>query len=302
MKVLVAKSAGFCGGVKRAVELTKQGIPNKKYVLGSLVHNKEVVSELKNMGIAFSDRPMFDYDEVVISAHGTTSFLYDSIKNQKITDATCLNVKKIIDIAKKIDENSLLIMVGDSNHSEVKNVISFAKNAVVLPRDRFDISVISKIVMPTEVETSHQERNSERSLNAVSGITQSFERKKFDNYYLVYQTTLEDEVANLYFEELKKVLGNKLTAFDTRCSSVKRRILESVDIAKQVQLMVVIGDKTSANCNTIFNECKKYNANTIFVENENDLPKIDFEIVGLTAGASVSLETIEKVKNKLEKC
>lgn len=269
--IIVAKSSGFCGGVKKAIsEATKSPI-GTRCVIGNLVHNNSVINRVKNLGIEFVTEPDSSFNEVVISAHGISAKVIKKLSGYKVIDTTCINVKKIIDIAKSVENNSCLVMIGDENHSEVKNVVSYADNYVILNKNKVEESEIQKVL--------------------------NFD---FTDFKVVFQTTVSTEIFNKYRTVFSNVNDNRVLLFDTICPAVQKRIDESKDIAKNTDLMVVVGDSISANCTLLYKECLKVNPNTIFVSCKNDLPTAFPESVGVTAGASVDPEDLDKIVHRIQ--
>lgn len=269
MKIVVARTAGFCGGVKRAVKIATEGNWDARLVLGSLVHNKRVIEALKNQGISFSDTPIEGYDDYVVSAHGIPFSMYSELPNDKVRDATCPIVEKLFSYCQKAQASVLI--VGDANHVEIKNAVSYVKNRVeVLCPRMVDIDKLEKIA-----------------------------RNESEQFILVFQTTVSQKIADEYKEVTTRLFGDRVTVHDTLCPSVSKRINEGREIASKVEKMVVIGDRASANCNTLFRECQAVNPDTIFVENADEIYSFEAESVGITAGASVPDEIIREVYEKI---
>lgn len=270
MKITVAQTAGFCGGVKRAIEIATKEESGSRLVLGSLIHNKRVIENLKNKGISFSDEPKNGYDRYIVSAHGIPFSMYSELQAERVLDATCPIVKKLFSICENATEEVLL--VGDIDHVEIKNAVSYVKTQV-------------EILSPQTVEIEKLER---------------FVQNKQAKFILAFQTTLSKKTADEYKNAVIRLFGERVRVFDTLCPSVSKRINEGKEISANVDEMIVIGDRASANCNTLYRECKSVNSNTIFVENGNDVPLINVEKVGITAGASVPNEIIQEVYKKIK--
>lgn len=269
MKITVADTAGFCGGVKRAIEIATKKRTGSRLVLGSLIHNKRVIEQLKSEGISFSDEPKRGYDCYIVSAHGIPFSMYSDLQSDSLADATCPIVKKLFSICENATE--VVLLVGDIDHVEIKNAVSYVKTQV-------------EVLSTHAVEIERLER-----------LAQDKEKK----FVLAFQTTLSKKSADKYKNAVIRLFGERVRIFDTLCPSVSKRINEGKEIAGNVDRMIVIGDKASANCNTLYEECKAVNSNTIFVENANDVPLLDDECVGMTAGASVPDEIIQEVYEKL---
>ena len=272
MKIIVADTAGFCFGVERAVRIATEGVIESRCVLGSLVHNSEIIAGVKKKGIAFENEPKEVYSEFVISAHGVPSFFDEKLTGKKVLDATCPRVKRVFAIASNCKNDVCFLFVGNSKHVETQNALSYAENYVLLSNDFVD----------------------ERALSEAS-------KPKYSKYVLAFQTTTRRSIAVAYSEKAKAVFGASVEITNTLCPNVEKRVLESIEIAKRVDSMIVIGDKTSANCKTLYLECKAVNENTFFVENEIKINLEGFGVVGVTAGASVPKSQIERILELLKR-
>lgn len=266
MKIVLAKTAGFCKGVEKAVTKAMQPPINSRCVLGSLVHNDEVIATLKKQGISFENEPKNEFSEFVISAHGIPSFVCEKLKGKTVLDATCPNVRKLFSVSSRCKDDVCLILIGNEEHVEIVNALSYADNCLCLPNDRVDENLLSRIA-----------------------------KTDFAKFILAFQTTTAREIADEYSKRIKQMLGDKVEIADTLCFAVEKRVREAVEIAKQVETIIVIGDRKSANCKTIFEECKKVSGSVYFVESPIDLPFLDVESVGVTAGASVPDSQIERI-------
>lgn len=266
-----AKSAGFCGGVKTAIKKATEGTLHKRCVIGSLVHNKFVIERVKCLGIEFVEKPDSSFDEVVISAHGISKNESGNLDGYKVIDATCTNVQKIIDLAKSLSDFDCLLMVGDKTHSEVKNVTSYAKNFFVLDKHAVEDKKIIEIL-----------------------------KQDFEKIALVFQTTVSKEAFESYKNFIEILNDSRVIIYDTICQSVQRRIDESVEIAKVNDVMIVVGDRESANCLLLYEECKRVNSNTLFVSCFDELPPDLPEKIGITAGASTDTKDIDEIVKKIE--
>lgn len=229
--ITVAKNSGFCRGVKRAIRIASEKPIEKRCVIGALVHNEKVIERLKNQNLEFIKEFDSSFDEFVISAHGISKEEKEKLKGRKILDATCPVVQRLIDISSSLCENDCLILVGNSEHSEVKNVKSYAKNVFIADRDFLDESTVKKAV----------------SFN-------------FDKIYVVFQTTVSKNIFKEYSEFINSINDERITVFNTLCSSVENRVNESVLLSKKSDFVFVVGDRSSANCSLLFDQCKQANA------------------------------------------
>ena len=281
MEIIRAKHMGFCFGVLEAINVCNSLVEEKgrKYILGMLVHNKQVVEDMQRKGfkLVTEDELLEDMDElkegdiVVIRAHGTSKSIHEKLKERKVKvfDATCIFVNKIRQEIEIANENGYSILfMGDKNHPEVKGIISFAD----------DIQIF-----------------------------ESFEEAKklkidIDKTYLLStQTTLNKKK----FEEIKKYFKENyknVVIFDKICGATAVRQKAVEDLATKVEVMIIVGDTKSSNTKKLYEISKKLNDNSYLVENEKQLDLSIFrgkEVVGITAGASTPEETIMNIEKKI---
>ena len=284
MKVIVAKSAGFCFGVERACETVRSILPDDRvYLLGELIHNKRVMNEFIGLGAKIVNNidEIPDGATVVIRAHGVPKAVLDKLseKNIKICDATCPYVKKIHKIvSEESGKGRKIIIFGKKEHPEVIGISGWCKDAVI----SMDISEIPEKV------------------------------GKNDQISIVAQTTVEKEKFYNYIKFLKNAC-NSLSIFDTICQATKIRQNETVTIAQKSDLMVIIGGKNSSNTLELYNKSKNVQENTILIEDldsksetppDGELNMLKnmlytktkkIKVVGVTAGASTPASSIEEV-------
>ena len=281
MEIIRAKHMGFCFGVLEAINVCNSLVEEKgrKYILGMLVHNKQVVEDMQRKGfkLVTEDELLEDMDElkegdiVVIRAHGTSKSIHEKLKERKVKvfDATCIFVNKIRQEIEIANENGYSILfMGDKNHPEVKGIISFAD----------DIQIF-----------------------------ESFEEAKklkidIDKTYLLStQTTLNKKK----FEEIKKYFKENyknVVIFDKICGATAVRQKAVEDLATKVEVMIIVGDTKSSNTKKLYEISKKLNDNSYLVENEEQLDLTIFrdkKVVGITAGASTPEETIMNIEKKI---
>ena len=271
MELFVAKSAGFCFGVAQAIDMAeKEKEKNKKiYSYGPLIHNKEVTADLKKRGIdVIEGLEGIEEGTIIIRSHGVGKALYDEIakKGLKWVDGTCPFVKRIHSIVEKAHERKKqIIIIGSPNHPEVQGIHGWCQNAAVILE---------------EIEQA------KRSV--------PMENKK---YTVVVQTTFRKNK----FEQIIQALQNKgldLEVFDTICSATAKRQQEAVLISKNVDKMIVIGDKNSSNTQKLVEICKKNCQKTYYIETICDLVLNIFsknDKIGITAGASTPPAIIKEV-------
>lgn len=282
MKVTIAKHAGFCWGVQRAIDLADKTINNPDYLnkniysLHLLVHNSQVIDRLKEKGLKVIDKlgKIKNEDVIIFSAHGVPPSEIEKAKLKKlhIVDTTCPRVKKVQILAKKLVEKGYsLIIIGDKNHPEVKGVKKWTGR-----KGR----VISSV---KELNIKHL---------------------KSDKIGVVMQTTQDEENVNKILSKIHKRKIKDLVIYDTICDATKKRQKATKELAQKVDLMLVIGDKKSANTKRLFKISSKEKVKTYFVQTEKNLNKNWFKNVkhvGLTAGAStpewVIINILKKVKS-----
>lgn len=272
MKILIAKHAGFCFGVKRAIDEIKK-LNNKKtvYVLGKLIHNPQVIANLEKKGVKSIGnlKKIKKGSTIIISAHGISDKIIKKLKkrNFEVIDCTCPLVKKVHNITKKEEKQGYTIIIfGDKEHTEVKGIKGNLKSSIIIS-----------------------------DINEVNNL----DKKR--KYCLVSQTTQNIEEFNKLINELKKSIKD-LRIYDTICIPTKQRQLSSIEVAKKSDLMLVIGGKISANTKRLAQICSKF-TQTYHIETEKELKKEWFKNkknIGITAGASTPQETINKVVNKIK--
>ena len=269
MEIKVAKNAGFCFGVDKAVKTSLElNYDGNKYTMGKLIHNKNVIDELEKKGIhAINDIDILkEGDCVIIRAHGIGEKLFDDLKrlNVEIIDATCPYVKRIHDIVKKeFEARNKIIIVGDSEHPEVVGINGWCEGkALIIP----DIKDAQQLPYYDQ--------------NAV----------------IVSQTTYNKAKYEDICEVIKKKFAFVLK-FDTICNATVQRQSEADKLSREVEAMIVIGGKNSSNTQKLFEICKQNCSVTYLIENADELPHIDKKIrtVGITAGASTPEKVIKEV-------
>ena len=278
MQIILAKTAGFCFGVNRAVKLTYELLEQGRPVatLGPLIHNPQVVEDLESKGAITCDSvdDVPDGCEVVIRSHGVGQSVYDKISTRRLAyhDATCPFVTKIHKIAARAGaEGAMLLVAGDAKHPEVQGIVGHTTGKV---------EVFANLA---ELEKLLPELTQQKSIFAVA------------------QTTFNVQS----WETCKEFLKNQCTnakIFDTICNATSIRQREAANISKSVDLMFVIGDKHSSNSFKLYSICSSNCENTFFIETADELPlemvkKADS--IGVTAGASTPARIIKEVLDKM---
>ena len=282
--IKLAKFAGFCYGVKRAVETVKKlktENPNKNiFVLGELIHNAHVIAQLENLGIVtLTEIPEKAEGICVIRSHGESPKVIEKIKNAglEIVDLTCPDVKKVqqkaIELAK---DDYFVVIVGKSEHPEVvaikANAEQYSKNVVVA-------------VTPEQLKNYEQQIKSHKKVGVVVQTTQRI-------------TTLNEIV------EYLTSVAKEIHIANTICQSTSMRQTEAKELAQNSDLVIVVGSKKSANT-THLAEILKDITNTIHIENDEELENYKDLInksqnISVTAGASTPQDVIENVLQKLK--
>lgn len=270
-EIIVAKSAGFCFGVSRAINMACDEVNKNKniYTYGPLIHNKEVIADLEKKGVhVIEDLEEVEQGTVMIRSHGVGQKIYEAIKQKglKMIDGTCPFVKRIHDIVKQAyEQKRQIIIVGDGKHPEVQGINGWCENSAVIL---------------AETEQAEQ--------------TQFCKNK---NYTVVVQTTFRKNKFDAIIEILKQK-GLQLDIFDTICSATAQRQQEAVALSKNVNQMIVIGDKNSSNTQKLFEICKKHCKKTYYIETICNLVLNIFDKndkIGITAGASTPPAIIKEV-------
>ena len=275
MRVILAKTAGFCFGVDRAVnmayELANSGA--RAATLGQLIHNSLVTDDLAAKGVRIISSPAEAQrgETVIIRAHGVAAVVYEELKGTgaEICDATCPFVKKIHRIvAENSGEDTEVFIAGDPNHPEVIGIKGHCKGEVNIFNSEAELDEIIK----------NDGKNYDKRIIAVS------------------QTTFSQKVWKICKEKIKKYYTNA-KIFDTICFATRERQDEAALISKQSDMMIIIGDRHSSNTVKLKAVCSE-NCDTYLVERAAELNTINFShcaTVGVTAGASTPSAIIKEV-------
>ena len=282
MEVITAKTAGFCFGVKRAVEIALREAASGGgpiYTYGQLIHNDQVTGDLERKGVRVisSEEELSALHEgtVILRAHGAPPRVYETIRSNglRLIDATCPYVKKIHRIVSDDAAQGMSIMIaGDRNHPEVQGIIGWCGDAKVY--------VISE---PSQL--------------------QGFSKAPDERIVLVSQTTYNMKK----FKELVESCtenGYTCSVVNTICSATQERQDEAREIARQADLMIVIGGRHSSNTRKLYEICKDECCATYHIETLEDLvlPQTgEVHTIGITAGASTPEEIIKEVQNLCQK-
>ena len=284
MEILLAKSAGFCFGVQRAVDTAYKHADEKNvYTYGQIIHNEEVVGDLAKHGVKILEDDELDQikdSKVIIRSHGAEKRVYDILEKNgnEIIDATCPFVKKIHNIVMdECGKGHTVIIIGDGKHPEVKGIMGWCMS--------------EPVVIGTEEEA---EKFVQSCLNG--------EYKPSENISIVSQTTFNYRK----FHNVVDIIRNKLynvTAYKTICNATSVRQREAQEIASKVDAMIVIGGRNSSNTQKLYEISKKECENTYYIQTLVDLDLTTFESVsrvGITAGASTPNKIIKEVHGRMD--
>ena len=278
-EVILAKSAGFCFGVKRAVDTVYEQTGKKNvYTFGPIIHNEEVVKDLEKKGV-FVINTMEELDDitegtVIIRSHGVSSAVYEALRKKgvEIVDATCPFVLKIHNIVKQESANGKqIVIIGNEKHPEVEGIMGWSKTQVH--------------VVDTVEKAQNLQLDPQREVCIVSQTTFNYNK----------------------FKELVEIISEKgynIIIRNTICNATEERQTEAREIAKRVDAMIVIGVSSSSNTRKLYEICKKECYDTFYIQTINDLDLESLgraECIGITAGASTPNNIIEEVCTNVRK-
>ena len=276
MKVELAKSAGFCFGVEKAVNTVYEEAKKNDdivYTLGPIIHNEEVVKDMKKRGVeavAIEDLHSLPKGTVIIRSHGVSKEIYNYVKESghRVVDATCPFVKKIHAIVSvQSGKGKTVVIIGNPKHPEVEGIRGWG----------------------------------DQNTYAVENIDEFIELdlKKDKEIIIVAQTTFNHKKFQEIIDKIS-LLGYDVRCFNTICNATQERQAEAKNIASNVDAMIVIGDKKSSNTGKLVEICQEECKNTVFIQTLEDLDYdalLSVDSVGITAGASTPKHIIEEVQN-----
>lgn len=281
MEITVAKSAGFCFGVQRAVDSVYKELEEnsgKIYTFGPIIHNEQVVEDLNKKDIEVIDTveqlKKIKEGTVVIRSHGVAKEIYDILEQQKLkmVDATCPFVKKIHNIV--LDESNngkTIIIIGNDNHPEVEGIKGWVNGEVIVINKE---EQIEKLSLPEQTKAC-----------------------------IVSQTTFNHNKFK-YLVEIIRKKGYDITVVNTICNATHVRQVEAQKISSKVDGMIVIGGKNSSNTQKLYDICRNECENTFYVQTVKDLNLHELKSlksIGITAGASTPKNIIEEVRTECQK-
>ena len=284
MEILLAKSAGFCFGVQRAVDTAYEHADEENvYTYGQIIHNEEVVGDLTKHGVQVidSDDELLEIKDskVIIRSHGAEKRIYDILKagGNTVIDATCPFVKKIHNIVREEGQKgNTVVIIGDSSHPEVKGIVGWCVEPPVVIGSEEEAEAFVRKCIDGEVKTA-------------------------DNISIVSQTTFNYRKFNYIVDIIRNKLYN-VTAYKTICNATSVRQREAQEIASKVDAMIVIGGRNSSNTQKLYEISKKECENTYYIQTLVDLDLTTFESVsrvGITAGASTPNYIIKEVHSSM---
>lgn len=272
LKIIIAKRAGFCFGVKRAVDMGFDAAQKNDgvYTLGPIIHNPQVIEKLKSEGVQLTD----DIDNpkiktIIIRTHGVQQEVSDKLskKGYKVVDATCPFVKKAQKYAKLLKKDGYqVVIIGDKDHPEVKGLMSYAGEDVVV-------------------------------VNKDAGLPHLKSRVGF-----VVQTTQPTDVLEKFVSDAVKRV-KELKVFNTICNSTALRLKETKAMAKKTEAMIVVGGKNSANTTQLAQLCISMSIPTYHIETASEIEDkwfLNASKVGITAGASTPDWIIKEVEKRIK--
>ena len=282
MEVKVAKTAGFCFGVQRAVDKVYELIDScqdRLFTLGPIIHNEEVVNDLEKKGVSVASeeelKTLPKGSTVVIRSHGVGKKVYDQLKECGLSyvDVTCPFVLKIHRIVEKESKaGSHIVIIGDPDHPEVVGICGWCIGSYTVIRTKQD----ALDFVPPESKNVCIVSQTTFNYNKFKDLVEILREKRYDNTVL-----------------------NILNILNTICNATEERQREAKSIAGEVDTMLVVGGRHSSNTQKLFEICKKECENTYYIQTPVDLDSDMFQCssyVGITAGASTPKKIIEEVQ------
>lgn len=278
MNITIAKYAGFCFGVDRALKIVYNEIDtlNNIATFGPIIHNPDVVQDLKNHGVRIVNKisELKPNETVIIRSHGVSNSIYKQIAEQgnNYIDATCPFVAKIHKIVEEKSKAGYTVLIaGDKTHAEVEGIVGHCVD-----------------------NSAYVFSNVEELLSILDGIQDA------SKVAIVSQTTFN---TNIWQDCCSAIENRGCEVFNTICSATSCRQLESIELAKRSDAMIIVGGKNSSNTKKLFTVCSEHCKFCIHIENASELDSIDFgnaNNIGITAGASTPAYIIKEVQVHME--
>lgn len=282
MKIIIAKEAGFCFGVKRAIDMIYEissKYSNKTiYSFREVIHNPQEVNRLKSIGINI----VKDLDKIkegsiaIVSTHGITPVEEEILKSKKVIliDTTCPYVKKIHNIVESLAQNDYdILIIGDKHHREVKGILGFCHGKGKVAGS---FSEIKKMKLKSKI-------------GVIAQTTQNIDRYK--------------KIAFNVIDKIFKTKHAEVRVFNTICDATYKRQKETIKIAKKADAMIIIGGRNSANTRRLYELSKKIQRNVYLIETADEIKKEwlkNKKILGISAGASTPDWIIKEVVSKIK--
>lgn len=276
-RVTLAKEVGFCFGVKRAINLTRQALAERSnvFILGDLVHNKRVTDELEAKGLQkIAEIDGHKSGTMIVRAHGLPKAKMQEARDRglDIVDATCPIVLRAQEAAKTLEDRGCqVVIIGDRNHAEIKGILGALDNPAL---------VIDSVEELREAKRTH------RLLRKVG---------------VIFQTTHALELCREIMNELV-FMCKEVQIINTICRPVQNRQDDALELAEKVDLMLVVGSRTSANTMELTALCRHHNPYTMHIQCADELAIEDFdwaEHIGIASGLSTPEDLVEGVRAKI---
>lgn len=275
IKIVLAEHMGFCYGVDRAVKKTEKTIKNNSetYINGMLIHNYDEVNRLKELGLKSMNEDMADGSKLILRSHGTPKEIKSELSEKfEIVDTVCPNVLRVHKLADRYKDDLLLIF-GKKDHPEVIGINSYAD--------------YNGIIIETE---SDLEKYLPKLKNAVKPIR------------IICQTTFKKYLVDKFLQHLDQE-NIDYDFYDTICNATKDRVSATIDLAKNVDCVIVLGNRKSSNCTKLYEYAKMYNNKVFFKNNASEIDISEillYNRIGITAGASTPDWIIKEAIEKME--
>jgi len=273
VKIETVSPLGFCPGAKRAIDIFRRSTPLES--LGQVLHNNAVVADLEKHGVrVISNLGEAKSRLIGIPSHGAPKLIYDEIsaRGLSLVDATCATVVQAREIATRASsEGYFVIIFGDPLHTEVKGIILWIGGNKIAATNASQVSGLKGQKIAFICQTT----------------------KDYDSYLQF--------IRDVMHQEQRAWRVGKIRIFNTMCPVVKERLEKSIEVAKKVELMLVVGDKSSANTNRIAEACSQY-AEMVRISAASELDDIslnNIKYIGITAGTSTPIETVEEIESSL---
>ncbi len=282
MEIILGKTSGFCPGITNAVETTKKILQEEKksiYCLGDLTHNAQVIEKLETMGLITIQNVEEAKEKVIFRSHGVEKETYEKAKQLglQVIDLTCPKVLRIHKLADEYNQKGYhIVYIGDGKHPEVVGTLSYCKGNYSIIEDESD----------------------------VDKVIEEISKKTYTKIVLLAQTTFHLEKYAKILQQLKSKMPENVefVVEETICNATHIRQKETLEIAKQVDYMIIIGGRKSSNTHKLYEIAKENCKKAILIETKNELPLEELKKVnkiGIMAGASTPKESIQDVINLL---